>query len=145
MRILDKCQQSSSLPRSFAQRLLAPMATFLPHAQIPPQPVQDLPPDTPPDQALFYANNIPQRMQSSTMLTGSRSQNRTSGEYRGNGASGFGGGNGALAMPAGPHAQMANGGQRNMAGMGGPALFDGPRSPPNTKSAILSANCVVRL
>lgn len=121
------------------------MATFLPHAQIPPQPVQDPTPGTPPDQALFYANNIPQRIQASTVMNGSRTQNRTSGEYRGNGASGFGNGNGAVAMPAGPHAHMGNGGPRNMVGMGGPAMFDGPRSPPNTKSTISPANCGISL
>ena len=119
------------------------MATFLPHAQISPQLVQYLTPGTPPDQALFYADNVPQRMQASTTMNGGRSQNRTSGEYRGNGASGFGNGKGAPAMPAGPHTHIANGGPRNMAAMGGPAMFDGPRSPPNTKSAVLSTNCGV--
>ena len=112
------------------------MATFLPQTQIPPPPVRDLTAGTPPDQALLYPDNLAQRMQPSNMMNGGRAQNRTSDEYRGNGASGFASANGALPMPAGPHAHIANGGPRNIASMGVPGVFDGPRSPPNTKSTI---------
>lgn len=44
-------------------------------------------------------------------------------------------GNGALPVPNGPHANVANGAPRRRGTVGGgPTGFDGPRSPPNTKS-----------
>ena len=95
------------------------MATFLPPSQAS---HQDLPP---PDQTMF-PNHGPPRGPNSTF----RSQHRGSADYRSNGAQAF-----ADALPASvaPQTQMSNGGPRHRSTISG-STFDGPRSPPNTKS-----------
>jgi len=104
------------------------MATFLPRHQIS-QPHQDLPPSSPPDQAMFHMHHVPQDAPSNPF----RPQHRTTTNYRANGTPAFENGDGPLPMPPGPHARVANGGPRHRATVSGP-VFDGPRSPPNTKS-----------
>ncbi|CAF9917709.1 MAG: hypothetical protein HETSPECPRED_003569 [Heterodermia speciosa] len=94
------------------------MATFLP-------PSQASHPDPPPDQAMF-ASHGPPRGPNSTF----RSQHRGSGDYRSNGAQAFAD---ALPTPVVPQPQMSNGAPRHRSTISGPT-FDGPRSPPNTKS-----------
>jgi len=103
------------------------MATFLPRSQIS-QPRQDLPPGSPPDQAMFHMHHVPQDPPSNPF----RPQHRTTADYRANGTPVFANGDGPLPMPPGPHARVANGGPRHRATVSGP-VFDGPRSPPNTK------------
>ena len=97
----------------------AAMATFLPPSQAS---HQDLPP---PDPAMF-PNHGPPRAPNSTF----RSQHRGSGDYRSNGAQGFAD---ALPAPVAPPTHSSNGGPRHRSTISGPT-FDGPRSPPNTKS-----------
>ena len=99
------------------------MATFLPPSQTS---HQDRPP---PDQAMFSSHGPP-RGPNSTF----RSQHRGSGDYRSNGAQGFAD---ALPAPVAPQTHMSNGGPRHRSTISGPT-FDGPRSPPNTKSNHLA-------
>lgn len=105
------------------------MATYMPQPQIPANPHQDFPLSTPPDQAMFHTtNNGHQSGGFAQMPNGMRITHRMSAEYRGNALA-----NGSKAIPTGPQARVANAGSRNFGPQnGGP--FDGPRSPPNTKS-----------
>jgi len=107
------------------------MATYSPQPQIPANPHQDFPLNTPPDQAMFHMNNGHQPGGFAQMPNAMRNTHRMSAEYRGNALA-----NGSKATPTGPQARVANTGSRNFgAHSGGP--FDGPRSPPNTKSMCL--------
>ena len=123
------------------------MAAFLPRRQIPvDQPLQNLsvplplsiplPLQTgsPPNRAMFHLNNVAQQSSSTQNITDPRTQHRISGDHRTNG---FATGDGPLPMPATSQAHTTNAGLRNGNGNGnaiGGAIFDGPRSPPNTKS-----------
>ena len=105
------------------------MATYMPQAQPPANPHQDFPHSTPPE--MFHENNVSHRGDFAQVLpSGIRNHNRISAEYRGNGIS-----NGSKAVPSGPQLHGANGIPRNFGPLGGGA-FDGPRSPPNTKSML---------
>jgi len=105
------------------------MAAFLPdRKQLPPNP------PTPPEQRVFNTmGSHLQRTPSTQLRNGGRLQHRISGEYR-SGTFGPTNGNAALPVPTGPHGHISNGQPRNMTGMAGAGAFDGPRSPPNTKS-----------
>lgn len=87
-------------------------------------------------------NNVVQR----SMANGLRPHQRASADHRGNVGSAFGTGDGSRPMPAGPPPPLANGGIRHRATVSGP-VFDGPRSPPNTKSTwfylSLQGECLV--
>ena len=105
------------------------MATFLPRHEVPPHPHQDLTSISPPDTAIMHVSNLPP-----PTANGIRTQARVPADYRGNG---FMNGNGALPVPNGPQAHMPNAAPRRRGTVGGgPTGFDGPRSPPNTKSTL---------
>ena len=109
------------------------MATFLPSHEVPFQPPQDLPSNSPPDPAIMHASKL-----APPNANGPRTQPRVPADYRGNGLIN---GNGALPVPSGPHVNMANGAPRRRGTVGGgPTGFDGPISPPNTKSTSLFAH-----
>lgn len=85
---------------------------------------------------MFHPNIISQPIPSTQIVLDSRSQHRLPDDYRSNGLPAFSNGDGALPVPAGPppqHAQVTNGGLRHRVAPGG-GVFDGPRSPPSTKS-----------
>lgn len=100
------------------------MATFLPRSQVA---HQDLPP---PDPTMFPMNGGPPRGPNTTF----RPQNRASGDYRSKGALAFT--DSASPAPVAHQAHLPNGVPRHRATVSGP-VFDGPRSPPNTKSTFL--------
>ena len=104
------------------QATIASMAAYMP------RPNQDWPSDTAPESDLFLTRQLPQRAPSIKL------QQSISGDYRGHGVSAFANGNKPMPVPTAPQTHMSNGGPRNMHGTGGPGTFDGPRSPPNTKS-----------
>lgn len=108
------------------------MATFLPQ-QTASRPMPDFLPSSPPDQAIF--NNLPQQTNSTQNANGNRNkiQHRQSADFRANGAAAYSNGNGAMPVPNGLPHQIPNGGSRHRGTMSLGA-FDGPRSPPNTKS-----------
>lgn len=108
------------------------MATFLPQ-QTASRPMPDFLPSSPPDQAIF--NNLPQQTNSTQTANGNRNklQHRQSADSRANGAAAYTNGNGAMPVPNGLPHQIPNGGSRHRGTMSLGA-FDGPRSPPNTKS-----------
>ena len=104
------------------------MATYMSQSQSTRYTQQDHSANSPPDQTLFQFNgNAPQRSTPSQMPNGTRNHNRLSGEYRSGALL-----NGSKAIPTGPQAHGVNG-QHNFRGGG---AFDGPRSPPNTKSKV---------
>lgn len=132
---------TSRPPSSPPPRLAAIMAAFLPRPPVPQRPLQDLPPSSPPDPAMFHLNNASQPPVSTRTLSDSRTPQRLSGDYRSNGMPGFSGADGALpAASAGPQVHIANGGLRNR-GLGGGVLFEGARSPPGTKSSCPWKTC----
>lgn len=108
------------------------MAAFLPNRnQLPANP------PTPPEQRSFNGGGSQQQHNTpaTQLRNGTRLQHRISGEYRGGGSFGPPNANGApQPVPTVPHAHMPNGQARNMSGVGGAGAFEGPRSPPNTKS-----------
>ena len=113
------------------------MATFLPQ-QAASRPLPDfLPSSSPPDPAIF--NNLSQQTHSTQNGNGNgngngnRIQHRLSADFRANGAAAYTNGNGAMPVPNGLPHQIPNGGSRHRGTMSLGA-FDGPRSPPNTKS-----------
>ena len=109
------------------------MATFLPQQTVS-RPMPDFLPSSPPDQAIF--NNLPQQSNSTQIANGNRDklQHRQSADLRANGAAAYTNGNGAaMPVPNGLPNQIPNGGSRHRGTMSLGA-FDGPRSPPNTKS-----------
>ena len=96
----------------------------------------------PPMQNMFHPNSLSQPIPASAqMVLEPRPPHRLPDDYRSNGLSTFPNGDGALPLPAGPpppqQVQMPNGGLRQRAATSG-ALFDGPRSPPSTKSEALA-------
>ena len=107
------------------------MATFLPQ-QTASRPLPEFLPSSPPDQAIF--SNLPQQQSHSTRIgNGDNIQHRQSADFRPNGATPYTDGNGAMPVPNGLPHQIPNGGSRHRGTMSLGA-FDGPRSPPNTKS-----------
>ena len=111
------------------------MATFSPH------PSTDIPlssnfmPSSPPDQAFMnisngqHATNTPSISQSSH-----RTHHRTSTDVKTNGhGTGFTNGNSGMPMPNGLQHPLPNIGSRHR-GTVSTGTFEGPRSPPNTKS-----------
>lgn len=98
--------------------------------------LNDLPPNSPPRPTMFHPNIISQPVPSKQIILDSRPQHRLPDDYRSNGVPAFSNGDGALPVPGGPppqHTQATNGGLRHRAAPGG-GVFDGPRSPPSTKS-----------
>ena len=118
--------------QSFESRpiITAIMATFLPH-QTASRPLPDFMPSSPPDQAIF--NNLPQQTIPTQTANGNTIQHRQSTDFRPNGAAAYTNGHGAMPVPNGLPHQIPNGGSRHRGTMSLGA-FDGPRSPPNTKS-----------
>lgn len=110
------------------------MATFLPQ-QPASGPLPDFLPSSPPDQAIF--NNPPQQQNSTRNSNGHSIQHRQSADFRPNGTPAYTNGNGPMPVPNGLPHQIPNGGSRHRGTMSLGA-FDGPRSPPNTKSRALS-------
>ena len=106
------------------------MATFLPH-QTASRPLPDFMPSSPPDQTIF--NNLPQQTISTQTANVHTIQHRQSADFRPNGAAAYTNGHGAMPVPNGLPHQIPNGGSRHRGTMSLGA-FDGPRSPPNTKS-----------
>ena len=106
------------------------MATFLPQ-QTPSRALPEFLPSSPPDQAIF--TNLPQQSHSTRNGNGDSIQHRQSADFRANGAPSYTNGNGAMPVPNGLPHQIPNGGSRHRGTMSLGA-FDGPRSPPNTKS-----------
>ena len=118
---------------------IAIMATYMPQHQPPIKPHQDFPSNTPPDQFMFQANNVPQRgLPAQNPFIGLRNHHKLAGDYRNNGATNTANGSKQPNVPTGPHGHMVNGGQRNYMASGGTAMFDGSRSPPTTKSMLCS-------
>lgn len=108
------------------------MATFLPQQTASSsRPLPDFLPSSPPDQAIF--NNLPQQTNSTQNGNGDSIHHRPSADFRSNGAAAYTNGNGAMPVPNGLPHQIPNGGSRHRGTMSLGA-FDGPRSPPNTKS-----------
>lgn len=97
--------------------------------QVAPGPRQDFPPSSPPEPAIFQMNHISQR--GSQPGSGMRNHLRTSGEYRSTALP-----NESKAIPAGPNGHPVHGGPRNFGTLGAAGGFEGPRSPPNTKSLL---------
>ncbi len=125
---------SQSITQSLNQSIIhAFMATFLPQ-QIASRPLPDFMPSSPPDQASF--NNLPQQTHSARNGNGDSIHHRQSADFRANGAAPYTNGNGAMPVPNGMSHQIPNGGSRHRGTMSLGA-FDGPRSPPNTKSKAL--------
>ncbi len=123
-----------SINQSINQSIIhAFMATFLPQ-QIASRPLPDFMPSSPPDQASF--NNLPQQTHSARNGNGDSIHHRQSADFRANGAAPYTNGNGAMPVPNGMSHQIPNGGSRHRGTMSLGA-FDGPRSPPNTKSKAL--------
>lgn len=106
------------------------MADFLPQ-QTASRPLPEFLPSSPPDQAIF--NNLPQQSNSTQTRNGNGIQHRQSADFRPNGAAAYTNGNGAMPVPNGLPHQIPNAGSRHRGTMSMGA-FDGPRSPPNTKS-----------
>ena len=109
------------------------MATFLPQ-QTPSRPVPEFLPSSPPDQAIF--SNLPQQPHSSTRNghgNGDSLHHRQSADFRANGAAPYTVGNGVMPAPNTMSHQIPNPASRHRGTMSLGA-FDGPRSPPNTKS-----------
>lgn len=106
------------------------MATFLsqPTAS---RPLPEFMPSSPPDQAIF--TNLPQQSHPTRNGNGDTIQHRQSADFRPNGAAPYTNGNGPMPVPNGLSHQIPNGGSRHRGTMSLGA-FDGPRSPPNTKS-----------
>lgn len=111
------------------------MATFSP----PPPTSQPLStefgPSSPPDQSYHNTRNgIPQRGDSTQSASSKRIQHRLSTDFKSNGhAPGFANGNGGMPVPTGLQHHAPNGASRHR-GTVSMGAFDGPRSPPNTKS-----------
>ena len=106
------------------------MATFLPQ-QTPSRPLPEFLPSSPPYQAIFP--NLTHQSHSTRNGNGDSIQHRQSADFRANGAPSYTNGNGAMPVPNGLSHQIPNGGSRHRGTMSLGA-FDGPRSPPNTKS-----------
>ena len=106
------------------------MATFLPQPTAS-RPLPEFMPSSPPDQAIFA--NLPQQSHPTRNGNGDSIQHRQSADFRVNGAAPYTNGNGAMPVPNGLSHQIPNGGSRHRGTMSLGA-FDGPRSPPNTKS-----------
>lgn len=83
---------------------------------------------------MFPPFNIPQPISSVQSIPESRSQHRLPVDYRSNGLPAFSSGDGALPVPGGPPSHVTNGGLRHRGATTGGGVFDGPRSPPSTKS-----------
>lgn len=112
------------------------MATFLPQ-QTTLRPLPDFMPSSPPDQAIL--NNRAQQTKSTQNATAESIRHRQSADFTANGTAytnGNGNGNGAMLVPNGPPHHIPNGGSRHRGTMSLGA-FDGPRTPPNTKSKAL--------
>ena len=113
---------------------MATHATFLPQ-QPASGPLPDFLPSSPPDQAIF--NNPPQQQNSTRNSNGHSIQHRQSADFRPNATpAAYTNGNGPMPVPNGLPHQIPNGGSRHRGTMSLGA-FDGPRSPPNTKSKAL--------
>lgn len=106
------------------------MATFLPQPTAS-RPLPEFMPSSPPDQAIF--TNLPLQSHPTQNGNGDSIQHRQSADFRANGAAPYTNGNGAMPVPNGLSHQIPNGGSRHRGTMSLGA-FDGPRSPPNTKS-----------
>ena len=106
------------------------MATFLPQ-QTASRPLPEFLPSSPPDQAIF--TNLPQQSHSTRNGNGDSIHQRQSADFRPSGTAPYTNGNGAMPVPNGLPHQIPNGGSRHRGTMSLGA-FDGPRSPPNTKS-----------
>lgn len=117
------------------------MATFAPSQQPPtsrPLPV-DFTPSSPPDRPLYAMHNGPPEPIQTSVNGNNRVQHRQSTDFKANGqASGFANGSGGMPVPNGMQHHLPNGGSRHR-GTVSMGAFDGPRSPPSTKSiSILS-------
>lgn len=112
------------------------MVASLPPPQAAAVNLNDLPPTSPPRQNMFRPNNLPQPISAALSILEPRPQHRLPDDYRSNGFPACSNGDGAVPVPGGPppqHPQVTNGGLRHRAATGG-GVFDGPRSPPSTKS-----------
>ena len=106
------------------------MATFLPQ-QTASRPLPEFLPNSPPDQAIF--SNLPQQSHPTRIGNGDSIQHRQSADNRPSGAAPYTNSNGAMPVPNGLPHHIPNAGSRHRGTMSLGA-FDGPRSPPNTKS-----------
>lgn len=112
------------------------MVASLPPPQAVAANLNGLSPTSPSRQNMFRPNNLPQPISSALSISESRLQHRLPDDYRSNGFPAFSNGEVALPVSGGPppqHPQVTNGGLRHRAATGG-GVFDGPRSPPSTKS-----------
>ena len=108
------------------------MATFLPQQPASrPLPLPDFLPSSPPNQAIF--DNLPQHTDHAQNGNAHTIQHRQSADFRLNGTAAYTNGNGAMPVPNHLPHQIPNPGSRHRGTMSLGA-FDGPRSPPNTKS-----------
>lgn len=97
---------------------------------------------SPPNQTFFDIHNVPGQTapHQNGNGNGDRVQHRLSTEFKNGGSAGYanGHGNGAMPVPSGmqhPRDHVPNGGSRHR-GTVSMGTFDGPRSPPNTKSML---------
>jgi hypothetical protein len=111
----------------------ARMAAFAPPHQVAANPLKDLPLHSPPSQNMFHPNNLPQSIPSTTNILESRPPHRLPDDYRSNGVPAYSNGDGALPVPGGPPPHGTNGNLRHRSATAG-GIFEGPRSPPTTKS-----------
>jgi len=115
------------------------MAIYLPQ-----QRPTDFSPTSPPDRAMYYPIAAAPQATGPADMNDHRMQHRLSSDLPRMGGAGPTT-NGALPMPnAGPQPHMANGGSRHRSTMSLGA-FEGPRSPPNTKSKnIITSHHIVK-
>jgi len=92
---------------------------------------------SPPNQAFFDMHNAPGYTAPNQNGNGNRVQHRLSTDFKNGGSAGYanGNGNGAMPVPNGMQHHIPDGGSRHR-GTVSMGAFDGPRSPPNTKSSL---------
>lgn len=91
---------------------------------------------SPPDQVFFNMSNPPQHAGSNRNGNGNHNvQHRLSTDFKRDDPAGYANGNGPLSVTNGLPHHISNGTSRHR-GTASMGAFDGPRSPPNTKSTL---------
>lgn len=111
------------------------MATFTPRPPTSRPITSEFPPSSPPDRSYYNMHNgAPQTATLNQPANGSRVQHRLSTDFESIGhAPGVAHGNAGMPVPNGLQHHASGGGSRHR-GTVSMGAFDGPRSPPNTKS-----------
>lgn len=113
----------------------AVMATFTPRPPTSRPLTSEFAPSSPPDRSYYNMHNgAPQTANSNQPANGNRVQHRLSTDFKSNGhAPVAANGNAGMPVPNGLQHHASSGGSRHR-GTVSMGTFDGPRSPPNTKS-----------